>query len=348
MRFLLVAVLTLGVAGVAMANNDLTNELVVPDKAPGITHGGADGREGGEDIANAFIIPSLPFSDTGNTCDNIHDYDEVCPYTGSASPDVVYAYAPTGNESITIDLCASLYDTKVFVYENAATPGAPFACNDDAGCGYSGYQSRLENINLSAGNIYYIVIDGYGSDCGDYILDIEGFEPCVVDCGSAPAEGEPPLVENYVDNYNGGCNSTPAVFQTLEANAAGVVELCGRSGTYLYFGSQYRDTDWFIVTAGGPQVLFNVTPEFPVFMFELFPEDCATVAVNQQASPLACETGSLTIPTFAGDEIWLWVGPQVFSGLPEFTYLMEVAGCEPGGSTPVDDSTWGTIKSMYQ
>jgi hypothetical protein len=348
MRILLVAVLALTLAGVAMASTDTTNRLNLDNKGAVINHGGSDGREGGETVASAFIIAGLPFSDTGNTCDNIHDYDEVCPYTGSLSKDVVYAYAPSGNESITIDLCASLYDTKVFVYENAVTPGAPFACNDDAGCGYSGFQSQLENLLLTAGNIYYIVIDGYGSDCGDYILDIQGYAPCVVDCMGAPPEGEPPLVENYIDNYNGGCNSVPEVFQTLEANAAGTLALCGRSGTYLYFGSSYRDTDWFIVTAGGPQVLFNVTPEFPVYMFELGPENCGSVAVIQQALPGACETGSLTINTFAGDEIWLWVGPSVFSGLPEFTYLMEVAGLEPGGSTPVDTSTWGTIKSMYK
>jgi hypothetical protein len=49
-----------------------------------------DGREGGENLDSAVPEPGLPFTDTGATCDNFNDYDEVCPFTGSTSPDVVY------------------------------------------------------------------------------------------------------------------------------------------------------------------------------------------------------------------------------------------------------------------
>ena len=61
------------------------------------------------------------WDDVGNTCGFYHDYDEVCPFSGSLSPDVVYAYTPGGNEEITISLCDSYYDTKVYVYENSAS-----------------------------------------------------------------------------------------------------------------------------------------------------------------------------------------------------------------------------------
>ena len=52
----------------------------------------AFGRQGGEDIGTAVVIPAVPFSDAGTTAGYANDYDEVCPYTGSASPDVVYSY----------------------------------------------------------------------------------------------------------------------------------------------------------------------------------------------------------------------------------------------------------------
>ena len=122
------------------------------------------GREGGEDIGNAVVIPALPFNDNGYTCDNVNDYDEVCPYGGSYAPDVVYSYTPPANDIIDIDLCASGYDTKVYVYENAYTPGAPYACNDDA-C--PGWRSFIDDLPLTGGNTYYIVVDGYGTgtDC---------------------------------------------------------------------------------------------------------------------------------------------------------------------------------------
>ena len=56
----------------------------------------ASDRSGGETIADAVPIGSLPFSDTGATCDNVDDYDEACPY-GSTSPDVVYAFTPAAD-----------------------------------------------------------------------------------------------------------------------------------------------------------------------------------------------------------------------------------------------------------
>ncbi|MBC8365828.1 hypothetical protein H8E52_00310 [bacterium] len=76
--------------------------------------GTPDGREGGETIGTALPIWSIPFWDSGNTSDNVHDYDEVCPYSGSTAPDVVYSYTPRYNVTIDIDLCASGYDTISF------------------------------------------------------------------------------------------------------------------------------------------------------------------------------------------------------------------------------------------
>ncbi len=168
-------------------------------------HPESDGRQGGENVGSAVLIPNLPFADDGATCDNLDEYDAVCPYTGSTSPDVVYKYVPTSEVNVTIDLCASDYDTKVFVYRWPELY-EPVACNDDAGCGYSGWQSRLENLTLDAGEQYYIVIDGYGGDCGHYVLQVSEHQPCVVECPpGAMHEGEPPCVDGYYDVYNGGC-----------------------------------------------------------------------------------------------------------------------------------------------
>ena len=53
---------------------------------------------GGDTIGSAVAIPALPYNDGGNTCSFNNDYDEVCPYTGSLSPDVVYSYSPAADE----------------------------------------------------------------------------------------------------------------------------------------------------------------------------------------------------------------------------------------------------------
>ena len=98
----------------AWATNTCNHLVVIPknDSHVLINPGTPDGREGGETVDTAFPILSLPFSDTGNTCDNIHDYDEACPYMGSDSKDVVYSFTPGTDLSIDVDLCGSSYDTK--------------------------------------------------------------------------------------------------------------------------------------------------------------------------------------------------------------------------------------------
>ena len=73
--------------------------------------------DGGDTCADATAITSIPFTDTGNTSTFAVDYDEVCPYTGVASPDVVYVYSPTEDMCVDMFLCdGSAYDTKLYVY----------------------------------------------------------------------------------------------------------------------------------------------------------------------------------------------------------------------------------------
>lgn len=346
MRYMLVLVMMVGLVGLATASTDNHPNL---DMKGIITGDGAwDTREGGEDIGTAVPIPSVPYSDGGATCDNINNYDEICPYSGSTSPDVVYSYTPAGAEAITIDLCYSSYDTKVYVYDQN---GALVACNDDfyfgSPCGV--YTSAIEDLPLSGGMTYYIVIDGYGGDCGTYALDvIPAAGPCDLVCpdGGVP-EGEPPLQDGYVDQHNGGCNSNPAVFQTLEGDENGCITMCAESGWYNYQGLSYRDTDWFVAEAAGNSVDFAVEAEYPVNMFVLN-TDCGNIQLLYQLSINDCDPGLITYPTTVGQVNWLWVGPQAYSGpVYIFEYIMDVCGIV-GGVVPTVDTTWGSIKATYK
>jgi hypothetical protein len=127
----------------------------------------------GDTCSDSIVIPALPYDDSRNSCSFNNDYDEVCPYVGSTSPDVVYEYTPASDEQITVDLCNSAYDTKVYIYADACV-SPPIACNDDACSDPAGnpYRSKLECVPLPAGHTYYIVVDGYGGDCGVYDLSI--------------------------------------------------------------------------------------------------------------------------------------------------------------------------------
>lgn len=136
-------------------------------------------RQGGDTCADPTVISSLPYSDTGTTSGYTDDYDEVCPYTGSTSPDVVYQYTPASDELVYISLCndGTDYDTKLYVYEGSCS-GTLVNCNDDA-CSTTSYPSpyvsELTDIPLTAGSTYYIIVDGYGGSYGNYEISIEGF-----------------------------------------------------------------------------------------------------------------------------------------------------------------------------
>ncbi len=114
--------------------------------------------QGGDDIGSAAPITSMPASISGTTDSYTDDYQENCDGTGSSNqPDVVYSYAPAVDEYVDISLCNSSYVTNLWVYENDATTLT--ACNRfEPACGNP--RSQLTNVEMIAGNTYYIVIDG--------------------------------------------------------------------------------------------------------------------------------------------------------------------------------------------
>ena len=168
-------------------------EMLLVWQGPG---GGGGGGTEGDKIENPFIVTGLPFSASGTTVGFEDDYDEVCPYTGSTSPDVVYMMTSSGG-TYDITLCDdSQYDTKVYVLdvngdviESDPTGGQTtygIACNDDECTTAAGvnWVSQLVGLPLDAG-LFYVVIDGYSGDSGDYTLDI-----------SVSAQNSEPVVNN--------------------------------------------------------------------------------------------------------------------------------------------------------
>ena len=143
-------------------------------------------RQGGDTVDDATEITELPASLEGTTSGYTDDYDEVCPYTGATAPDVVYSITPANDMAVNMTTCYSSYDTKMYVYENevgnlAVTTDGADACSDDTyppgvdDC--TAWTSYIEGVAMTAGNTYYIVIDGYAASEGDYVLDIDAYNP---------------------------------------------------------------------------------------------------------------------------------------------------------------------------
>ena len=155
---------------------------------------------------------------TGTTVGFTNDYDEICNYSGSVSPDVVFRMTvPDSLNGLIIDLCDSWYDSKVYVYsveDIEAGDTTNIACNDDyCSSDSSSYTSYLEmgstlaeDGGVSAGD-YYIVVDGYGTSAGVFWMEVTEMIPPpammynVWKDGNLTAAELPDTVLSYTD-YN--------------------------------------------------------------------------------------------------------------------------------------------------
>jgi hypothetical protein len=287
------------------------------------------GRVGGETLEDAMPIAILPYADGGTTCGYANDYDEICPYPGSTAPEVVYRYVPPENQSIRVDLCSSSYDTKVYVWDGAA--GIDVACDDDA-C-YFEWQSLIPQVDLLAGHVYFIVIDGYGGACGEYWLYVsEVADPCVVSCpdGAAP-EGEPPCEDGYVDEYNGGCDGDvpyPLGWLSVLPQEDGCASVCGRSCRFVVDGTAFSDADWYRLWAAGGLVSIAGTAEFRTVCALAQGTDCANLQFIYDTSD-PCGSFGFQRSCPVGQELWLVIRPAVWYWILERDYVIDVCGIRP-------------------
>jgi len=354
----LVVLLCMFVAASALATNaelgngrqyEKSNDHVLSN--PGLP----DTRQGGEDIYSALEITAIPFSDTGTTTGHINDYDSACPYTGSTSPDVVYSYTPDTDVILSIDLCGSLYDTKTYIMNTALDI---IACNDDfyseAPCGQ--YVSYIAGANLLSGQEYFIVIDGYGADSGEYSLEIDFFtppDPCVLNIQDE--EGEPQLVDGYVDEFNAGCNNegSPDNFTLLYPINYGDMAFSGNAGWYVTDGLDLRDTDWFTATIGELGIVeWNLDAEEATLGFQLSAINCNDVSVLQTMTAGPCAPASMTILGSPGEIIWMWIGSEEFTppiGFTgnEYNYQCDFTGLDYS-CVPTTPTTIDKIKSLFR
>jgi len=305
-------------------------------------------RVGGDTVETAVVIPSIPFADTGTTCGFADDYEEMCPYDAPNSPDVVYSLTPSEWTMVDVDLCDSAYDTKLYIYENEVTPGTPLACNDDAtGCGPDGFRSRLQAIALAPGNTYYVVVDGYGGDCGDYLIHIYDSFPCVF-CPPYPIyEDEPECIDPDYDVHNGGCDSDPPVFDVIGPTGDPIV-ICGTSGTYYDGVNSSRDTDWYQFALAHPATItVSCEADFNVLV-ELIDGSggCPEPASLSSFVAPYCQVGSFTETLLPGTW-WIRVGPDQLDGVPcGSDYTLIVEGLLPASIT--EGVSWSTIKALYR
>jgi hypothetical protein len=259
---------------------------------------------------------------------------------------VVYKFVPgAGITGVAVDLCASGYDTKVYVYNSSMVV---IACNDDF-C--PGFRSYIGNVAVTPGATYYIIIDGYGGSCGAYSMTVTPpAPPCVLECApGAMIEGEPTCYSGYVDVYNGGCNTTPfPVFQIIEPTCADIT-ICGTTGVFMMNTLTYRDTDWFqLDITAQSYICLSGDSEVPTYFFILDGRSgCGGAAIVALGTCGPCLPVADVCWTCDPGTWWMWAGPQSWDlgYLCGSLFNMTISGY--GGLTPTESTTWGTIKNLF-
>jgi hypothetical protein len=127
-----------------------------------------------DDIANATVISSIPFTDnvdtTGAQADPSDPQD--CYTTGS----VWYTFTPSADIQLEANTFGSSYDTVLSVFSGAPGSLTSLDCNDD----YYGLASRV-TLSAVAGTTYYFMAAtccGYGgSGGGDLVFSVNELPP---------------------------------------------------------------------------------------------------------------------------------------------------------------------------
>lgn len=129
-------------------------------------------------------------------------------------------------------------------------------------------------------------------------------------CQFGVLEGEPDCGAGYVDNYNGGCNSTPNVFGDILPDQI----VIATAGT---FDAGTRDTDWFQFEVTDDRVLtFTAVGELDLQVALIDGTDgCLNFVILDQALVAANDTAVVS-DTVGPGTYWMFSAAQQFTGWP--------------------------------
>jgi hypothetical protein len=130
--------------------------------------------------------------------------------------------------------------------------------------------------------------------------------PCVVVCPAGSVqEGEPVCTDEYVDTFNGGCDSSPPVFSSLTLGDT----VCGTSGAFLEGLELAGDFDWYRVNAPvALELKWSAVAEFrPIIGIFDASAGCPGVQITAAAA-FECNEVTVTANVSPGN-YWVVIGP---------------------------------------
>jgi hypothetical protein len=142
---------------------------------PGCTSASSDSEVDCLDTG-ALVTITGPVT-TGTTVGSGDDYQGGCGFANGA-PEVVHRLVVPGTlTSLSMDTNGTSFDTVMYIKQEMCD-AAVLECDDDDG---NSVQSLISRTNVAAGT-YFIFVDGYSANEGDYILNVSGTiatgQPC--------------------------------------------------------------------------------------------------------------------------------------------------------------------------
>ena len=230
-----------GTFAAAFAGEDITGDwnLKICDDA-----GGDTGQV--LQFSMSFCVPPVI---TNDDCANAYDIscgDSVVGETltatdsgGNPAPDVFFKFTGDGSpQLVTISLCAATdYDSLLRVFDDCNLANE-LAVNDDS----CGLQSEL-TFSSDGTSTYYIMVEGFGSNAGNFSLDVTCTEPLpndecsgaiAVSCGdSITGTTDGATVDTGVAPDCGTSVTSPGVWYSLDDNSGlpGTITLSLCNGT---------------------------------------------------------------------------------------------------------------------
>ena len=191
-----------------------------------------EGYAQGETCATAISVSSLPFNETGNTSGKGDDYDETdaCSSSYMKGDDIVYTYTPSEDKLVTIKLTNTGSWVGVFLFDGCPDAGATCVDMDGSSLG----DPSIDNVTLTGGTTYYIVISTWASpQSTPYTIDISACDGVGSSCSNAHSIGAIPFSDS-----NTSCGAC-SIYSS--SDACGSTYMNGQEYVYEYIPSSNED-----------------------------------------------------------------------------------------------------------
>jgi hypothetical protein len=247
-----------------------------------------------------------------------NDWPGTCGGTGAA-PDAWFRYTASFTGTAAISTCGLTGgDSVITVLEECGGP--QIICLDD----FCGLQTEV-NVAVTAGEDYYIRMAGFAGGVHAGQFSITELAPCKL---TPPGPGTPENEECGTD-INGGCNSVPPIFSTINCGETVAGNAWASGGT--------RDTDWYDLVLPGPTTIsISGQADFPLQLF-VIDANCPPTILAAASAP-RCQVATLT--TIVGGSVRIFAGTTGFDGSPcggENDYWLSVDSCTPAKGAPNDN-----------